>query len=109
MCGRDPSYGERVRSDGNGFIFGRPSVSSPLSVSRLSAAKHKSAARKGYTLLNSATRSCIILFLRPSHGDDDPAAFWTAMEAERMLRFPAPSIAGRLQQLEGFLSPPAFY
>jgi hypothetical protein len=34
--------------------------------------------------------------------DDDPAAFWTAMEAERMLRFPTPSIAGRLQQLEDF-------
>ena len=41
--------------------------------------------------------------------DDDPAAFWTAMEADRMLRFPTPSIAGRLQQLEDFPSPPAFY
>ena len=51
----------------------------------------------------ASTRSSLRRF------DDDPAAFWTAMEAERMLRFPAPSIAGRLQQLEGFLSPPAFY
>jgi hypothetical protein len=41
--------------------------------------------------------------------DDDPAAFWTAMEAERMLRFPTRSIAGRLQQLEDFPTPPAFY
>jgi len=41
--------------------------------------------------------------------EDDPAAFWTAMEAERMLRFPTPSIAGRLEQLEDFPSPPAFY
>jgi len=41
--------------------------------------------------------------------DDDPAAFWTAMEAERMLRFPTPSIAGRLQQLEDFPQPPVFY
>jgi hypothetical protein len=41
--------------------------------------------------------------------DDDPAAFWAVMEAERMLRFPTPSIAGRLQQLEDFPSPPNFY
>jgi hypothetical protein len=41
--------------------------------------------------------------------DNDPAAFWTAMEAERLPRFLTPSIAGRLQQLEDFRSPPAFY
>jgi hypothetical protein len=51
----------------------------------------------------ASTRSRLLRF------DDDPAAFWTAMEAERMLRFPTPSIAGRLQQLEGFPSPPDFY
>jgi hypothetical protein len=59
--------------------------------------------------LESVLRDLASTRSRSRRFDDDPAAFWTAMEAERMLRFPTPSIAGRLQQLEGFPSPPAFY